>query len=107
MSKLGLYITKDSHQSGELQIEGDVRIEGSFSGTLISDGNLYLGKNSSFEGEAHVVNAQIEGSFSGALESKGQTSFTSSAKFNGILDTQLADIAVGTELIGEVRICQR
>ena len=107
MRKLGLYITNGTHQSGELNIQGDVQIDGSFSGTLSSDGNLFLGKTSSFEGEAHVQDAHIEGTFSGALEAKTQTVLTASAVFNGVLDTPAANIKMGATIIGEVRISDR
>jgi len=107
LKKLGLYITNGSHQSGELHIQGDVQIDGSFSGKLTSEGDLFLGETSSFDGEAHVLSAYIEGTFSGALEAKKQTILASSAKFNGILDTPKAEIKIGAEIIGDVRICNR
>jgi cytoskeletal protein CcmA (bactofilin family) len=107
LKKLGLYITKDSKQTGDLNIEGDVRIDGSFMGRLITDGNLYIGFQGYFEGEAHTEEAYIEGQFSGALEAKIKTTLSEAANFSGILDTPLAEIPIGAQIIGTVRICNR
>ena len=104
MKKLGLYIPQESKQTGDLNIEGDVRIDGSFMGRLISDGNLYIGVLGYFEGEAHAQSAFIEGEFSGALEAKNKTTLSESANFSGILDTPQAEIPSGAQIIGTVRI---
>ena len=107
MNSFGLYITKDSCQSGKLYVEGNARVDGSFQGTLHVEGNFYLGPSAQFEGELHTENAYIDGIFSGLLEATQKAHFTSSAKFKGVLDTQEAEIAIGTQVIGEVRICCR
>jgi len=107
LTKLGLYIPVSSKQSGNLNIEGNVRIDGIFEGDLTADGTLFIGPLGQFIGEAHVSEAYVEGSFSGALESKYQTTLTASAVFKGILDTQQASVTKGAEIIGDVRICNR
>ena len=107
MNSFGLYITRESSQSGELYIEGHVRVDGSFSGSLHIEGDFHLGPTGLFEGEVHAENAYIDGIFLGLLEATQQTHLKSSAKFQGILDTQKAEIAIGTQVIGEVRICCR
>ena len=107
MKKLGLYVQQASHHAGNFTIDGDVRIDGTFTGRLLLDGTLYLGSLGSIDGEIHAISAHIDGTFSGALEAKIKTVFGPTAKFSGVLDTPILEMPPGAELIGTVRICKK
>ena len=107
MKKIGLYVAKGSHHTGTFNIDGDVRIDGIFTGSLVINGTLYVGSLGKVEGEVHTVQANIDGLFSGALEAKEQTIFSATTKFNGVLDTPTLQMPSGAELIGTVRICNK
>jgi len=102
--KLGLYIPKGAHQSGDLNIEGFIRIDGSFSGNLFCESALFISATGLFEGEADVEEAEISGNYKGNLRVRSRFSLTKSGTFNGLLDAEVASIEAGSRLSGEVRI---
>ena len=102
--KLGLYIPKDTHQTGSLTIEGSIRIDGSFSGQIYGESSMYVSKTGLFSGEADVALAEISGSFQGNLRARTSFYLAKSGTFRGILDAKLAKIDAGSCLEGEIRI---
>lgn len=91
---------------GDLDLKTDVHIYGRFEGSLHTEGSLFIYENAIFIGEAFAANAHIRGYFSGNLAAKDYCIFSKDAIFKGILDTSKSVIALGTELIGTVRISQ-
>ena len=102
--QLGLFIPKDAHQSGDLHIEGVIRIDGSFSGNLFCESKLYVGITGKFEGQADVENADIAGEYKGNLRTRNRFSLTKSGRFQGLLDAEVASMEAGATFNGEVRI---
>ena len=102
--KLGLYIPKDTHQTGSLTIEGSIRIDGSFSGQIYGESSMYISTSGSFSGEADVAQAEVSGSFTGNLRARNMFFLAKSGVFRGVLDAGQAKIESGSCLEGEVRI---
>ena len=83
---------------------GNIVIDSSLKGLIMCEGNLTIQQNGSFQGEAHVENANIKGSFHGFLEVQERVIFSSGARFNGILDAQSMLCSLDSEMIGEIRV---
>ncbi len=102
--KIGLFIPAGTHQSGNISIEGAIRIDGSFSGSAYCESSLRIGITGTFTGEADVAQADISGSFKGNLMVRERFSLSKTGQFSGLLDAELASMEVGSSFEGEVRI---
>jgi len=103
-TEIGLFVPKNSSQSGNLCIEGRARIDGHFKGSLFCESKFDIGKAGTFEGEADVESAEIAGSYLGNLRVRGKIHLLKSAMFHGKLDAQAASIEEGSTIEGEIRI---
>ena len=103
-STVGLYVAEGSHQTGELAIEGRIRIDGSFAGKIYSEERLDLGQNSLFEGDADVAEAEIAGTFIGNIRAREKLWVLPSGNIQGFIDAGITEIAPGGQITGEVRI---
>ena len=67
MNHFGLFIPKGNAQKGEMSVDGDIRIEGSFQGNLVSEHTFTLGADASFEGNIECIEAHIMGTLIGNI----------------------------------------
>lgn len=77
---------------GDLKSEGDFRIEGSITGTLITKGKVVIGKTGIINGSLTCNNADIEGQIKGKLIVSETLSLRASASVDG--DVQTGKLAV-------------
>ena len=105
--KPAIHITSDQSVDHTLNIEQDIHISGEFRGSLFSERDLFIEKNGVFIGEAHVATAYIRGSFQGSLEAFQQVFLTETSTFKGVLDCPKANISLGAECCGDIRISSR
>ena len=77
---------------GDLQSEGDFRIEGIINGTLITKGKVVIGHTGQVEGSLNCNNADIEGQIRGKLIVSDTLSLRASAHVDG--DVQTGKLAV-------------
>ncbi|MFV0566174.1 MAG: polymer-forming cytoskeletal protein [Flavobacteriaceae bacterium] len=68
---------------GDLNSEGDFRIDGNVEGTIKTKGKVVLGKTGRITGTLEAVDAYFEGLFSGKLLLSGTLTLKSSAKVEG------------------------
>ena len=104
MRAFGLFIPEGNSQKGEMNVDGDIRIEGSFTGNLICEHTFTLGKNASFEGNVECLNAHIMGSLKGNIRTFEACVLYSSARVHGLMDTTFAQMEKGCIFQGEVLI---
>ena len=104
MSNFGLFIPEGNTQKGEMNVDGDIRIEGSFQGDLVCEHTFTLGKNASFEGHIECINAHIMGSLKGSIRIFETCIIYSSARIYGLMDTKFAQIEKGCIFQGEILI---
>jgi cytoskeletal protein CcmA (bactofilin family) len=107
IKKSTIHITSEQSVNSTLNIEQDIHITGEFRGSLFSDKDLFVETSGIFIGEAHVANAYIRGSFQGSLEASQQVFLTETSVFKGILDCPKANISLGAECCGDIRIASR
>ncbi|QCC86684.1 polymer-forming cytoskeletal protein [Desulfovibrio desulfuricans] len=87
------YLGSDTVYEGKLHFKGTVRIEGRYTGEIVSDGTLNVGKDAQVQGTLDVGELLLSGRFSGEVTAKRRVVVYSS----GVLEGQLATPNLLTE----------
>ena len=103
-AEIGLYIPAGKSQSGELAVEGDVRIDGSFTGKLHTEGTVYIGQKAFFQGTIDAAKVEIGGRFKGNMLAREGLHLLSTGRIEGAVDSTIAQVDKGAQLLGEARI---
>jgi cytoskeletal protein CcmA (bactofilin family) len=83
-------IVEGTKISGEINSEGNIRIDGTVEGTISTKARLVIGLNGYVTGDIHCQEAEIEGKFngkinvSGLLSLKGKSSIEGEANFGSL-----------------------
>jgi len=72
---------------GDIQGEGDIRVDGNLKGTLITKGRVVIGSTGVFSGEITCRNADISGKVDGKIKVAELLALKSSARFSGDIVT--------------------
>ena len=104
MGNFGLFIPEGNTQKGEVRVDGDIRIEGSFEGSIICEHTFTLGKNAFFKGNIECIDARIMGTLKGNIRAFDTCVLYSSACVHGLLDTTFAQMEKGCIFQGEIVI---
>jgi len=72
---------------GKVKTEGDIRIDGKFTGDLSCKARVIIGPSGYFNGTIQCENAVIEGSFSGKLTVKSMLEVKENGKITGEIST--------------------
>ncbi len=76
-------IAKKTTIVGDINSEGDFRIDGTLEGTLNTNGRVIIGASGIVSGKIDSLNADIEGKFSGKLEVKKTLALKATADISG------------------------
>ena len=104
---IALYIPRNTKQEGQLSVQGRIRIDGHFIGSLYTESGIEVGPEGFLEGSADAAAAEIHGRFKGELLIHGLCILREGAQFEGLLDTALAQMESGCQFKGEARIVGR
>ncbi len=74
------FLDAGSHMTGELYFEDTFRIDGKFTGTVVSDGDLIVGERGDVEGEIKVCRIYVSGTVRGALRASERVEITAVGK---------------------------
>lgn len=91
---------------GEIESAGDIRIDGTVTGTVRSNGKIVIGQSGLVEGEMECQQADISGNIKARLKVEGLTSMKASAVFEGELITAKLAIEVGAQFSGKCEMLQ-
>jgi len=69
-SDLNGFLDAGSHVKGELRFETSFRVDGKFTGSVISDGDLMVGESGELEGELHVGRIFVSGTIRGNIDAR-------------------------------------
>ena len=64
------YLGSDTVYEGKLNFKGTVRVEGRYTGEIVSDGTLNVGKDAQVQGTIDVGELLLSGRFSGEVTAK-------------------------------------
>jgi len=99
---LNAFLDKGSAFEGKLTFKGIVRIDGKFTGDILSDDTLLVGESGALSGTTHVGEADISGEVEGNLRVLGRAHFRPSATFNGELSAGRLIIDEGATVNGQI-----
>ena len=74
------FLDAGSHMTGELFFEDTFRIDGRFTGTVVSDGDLIIGEHGDVDGEIKVCRVFVSGTVRGALRASERVEITAMGK---------------------------
>lgn len=81
-------IGKNTVLKGDIECGGSVRIEGTVTGDVMVEGDLYLGKEAYVKGKIEAVNVHMSGMLEGNLRATGILRIMSSAKLLGDVEVK-------------------
>ena len=86
--------------TGDINTNGDVRVDGTLNGKLIVKGKLVLGSTGVIDGEISCQNADISGGIKGKINVSELLSLKNSARINGDIVTNKLAIEPGANFTG-------
>lgn len=86
---------------GEIESNGDIRIDGKVVGVLKSTGKIVLGQNGVIEGDVYCKQADLSGHVKGKLIVDELTSIKSTSNIEGELTTKQLYIEIGAKFNGK------
>jgi cytoskeletal protein CcmA (bactofilin family) len=93
-------IGQGTNITGDIQSNGDVRIDGVLNGNISIAGKLVLGNSGKIEGNIECGNADFSGEVKGTVKVKETLSLKSTAKINGDIVTGKLAIEAGAVFTG-------
>lgn len=81
--------------TGDINCDGDVRIDGNLQGNLTTTGKFVLGPQGFIDGNVTCANADISGEIKGTIQTKELLMLKSTAKIKGDIITNKLSIEAG------------
>ncbi len=85
---------------GDINSNGDFRIDGHVKGTIKIQGKLVIGEKGSVEGQVLCENATVSGEFKGKMQVIELLTLMSTSRFNGEMATSKLSVEPGAEFTG-------
>lgn len=85
---------------GNIETNGDIRIDGNIEGNIISKGKVVIGANGLVKGEVQCANAELSGSLEGKILVSDLLSLKSTSKLTGEMKVGKLSIEPGAIFIG-------
>jgi cytoskeletal protein CcmA (bactofilin family) len=79
-SELNGFLDAGSELQGELRFETSFRVDGRFTGTVVSEGDLMVGAGGEIEGEIRVGRVFVSGTIRGNIEARQRVQIASGGK---------------------------
>ncbi len=99
-SKLPNIIGQGTKIVGDIDTNGDIRIDGNIEGNVTSKGKVVIGSNGLIKGEVFCSNAELAGSLNGKISVSELLSLKASSKVNGDIKTGKLNIEPGAIFTG-------
>ncbi len=94
-SDLNGFLDSGSNVTGELRFQTSFRVDGKFSGTVISEGELIVGQGGEVDGDLRVGQVVISGKVSGSIRASRRVHLSSSGTLLAEIDTPVLIIDEG------------
>jgi cytoskeletal protein CcmA (bactofilin family) len=94
-SDLNGFLDSGSNVTGELRFQTSFRVDGKFSGTVISEGELIVGQGGEVDGDLRIGQIVISGTVSGTIRASRRVHLSSAGKLLADIDTPVLIIDEG------------
>lgn len=94
-SDLNGFLDSGSNVSGELRFQTSFRVDGKFTGTVISEGELIVGRGGEVDGDLRVGQIVISGTVSGTIRASRRVHLSSTGTLLADIDTPVLIIDEG------------
>ena len=92
---------------GDLETNGDLRVDGVIEGNIVSKGKLVLGQGGNIKGTVKCANAELSGTFDGKIEVNELLSLRSTAVFSGEMSIAKLSIEPGATFNGTCKMADK
>lgn len=99
-NKLPNMIGQGTKITGDIETNGDIRIDGNVEGNVNSKGKVVIGSNGLIKGEVTCSNAELAGTLNGKILVSELLSLKASSKVNGDIKTGKLNIEPGAIFSG-------
>lgn len=99
-NKLPNIIGQGTKITGDIETNGDIRIDGNIEGNINSKGKVVIGSNGLIKGEVFCSNAEVAGSLNGKISVSELLSLKASSKVSGDIKTGKLNIEPGAIFSG-------
>jgi cytoskeletal protein CcmA (bactofilin family) len=89
---------------GDIESDGDFRIEGALVGTVKAKGKIVVGETGNVEGQIHCFNADVSGNVKAKIEVSELTTLRATSKFSGDIVTKKISIEPGALFSGSCQM---
>jgi len=103
-SKLPNMIGSGTKIFGNIETNGDIRIDGEIEGNILSKGKVVVGSDGKVQGEVNCCNAEISGILEGRILVSELLSLKSSSKLFGDIETAKLTIEPGAIFTGKCQM---
>ena len=100
---VGTIISGDCRFEGNIWLESSIRIDGTYIGNVVTEGDVYIGDNGSCVGNLSARNFYICGMIKGDVIAKARIELSSKAKLRGNATMGNLVMEEGAEFVGSCR----
>ncbi len=93
--------------TGDIETNGDLRVDGIIEGNIVSRGKLVLGTSGNIKGTIKCASAEIAGKFDGKMEVSELLSLKSTSLFKGEMTVAKLSIEPGATFIGTCNMSEK
>ena len=86
--------------NGDVNSNGDIRVDGSLTGKLITKGKVVIGETGKVKGEINCKNSDVEGSIEGKITASELLSLKAKARIHGDIIASKLAIEPGCQFTG-------
>lgn len=93
--------------AGDIRTGGDIRIDGSVRGNVLTSGRLVVGSTADVEGDIGCRDVDVLGTVRGNIAASGTVVLKSSAHVKGDVSAAVLSVEAGSVLEGNVRMIKK
>lgn len=101
---LGGWLPPGASWAGDATVEGPVRIEGHFVGTLKCTDFVDIASSGHVDGHIDAAQVLVAGTVDGRITARERVTLLETARLRGDLTTPWLDVAVGATWVGTVQV---
>lgn len=103
-SDLNALLGRGSEFDGKLTFEGTVRIDGRFTGSIVTNDTLVVGEGAQVSAEITCGNIIVHGTITGNVKATNSVELHPPARMNGNIETPALAVAKGVTFNGQCKM---